>query len=126
MCGIAGIIHMDGRSVDQSVLDCMTDALAHRGPDGRGTYINNGVGVGHRRLSIIDLSDAGSQPMQSTDGNVILTYNGEIYNFKEKKKELEVKGHAFRSRCDTEVLLALYQEYGTACLDHLQIGRAHV
>lgn len=128
MCGIAGIVHLDGRPVDRGVLERMTDALAHRGPDGRGVFIDRNVGLGHRRLAILDLSDAGAQPMlrqgsaqiPSADGQVVITYNGEIYNFWEERKELEAKGDRFRSRCDTEVLLALYEEYGVRCLEHLR------
>jgi len=106
--------------VDQEVLDRMTDTLEHRGPDGRGVFIDENVGLGHRRLSIIDLSSAGAQPMRSSDGNFTITYNGEIYNFKEERENLEKKGHSFKSKCDTEVLLALYQEYGVDCLKHLR------
>lgn len=120
MCGIAGIVHLDGNRVDEDILDCMTDTLAHRGPDGRGTYIDNNIGLGHRRLAILDLTDAGAQPMQSPDRNIIVTYNGEIYNFREERKLLEAKGYTFRSRCDTEVLLALYKKYGTKCVQHLR------
>ena len=120
MCGIAGIVHMDGRPVDTEVLDAMTDALAHRGPDGRGTYIDRSVGLGHRRLAIVDLSPAGAQPMQTPASEIVVTFNGEIYNFQEKRAELEAKGYVFRSRSDTEVLLALYEHYGTRCLEHLR------
>src|SRR3989338_167934 len=120
MCGIAGIVHMDGRPVDTEVLDAMTDALAHRGPDGRGTYIDRSVGLGHRRLAIVDLSPAGAQPMQTPASEIVVTFNGEIYNFQEKRAELEAKGYVFRSRSDTEVLLALYEHYGTRCLERLR------
>jgi asparagine synthase (glutamine-hydrolysing) len=120
MCGITGAINLSGDAIDQDLLDCMIDALAHRGPDGRGIYLDENVGLGHRRLSILDLSDAGAQPMQSSDGTIIITYNGEIYNFREQRKALELKGYSFRSECDTEVLITLYQEYGTDCLSHLR------
>ena len=120
MCGIAGIVHVDGQSVDQNVLNAMTDALLHRGPDGRGTFVDNNVGLGHRRLTILDLTEKGAQPMISTHGNVVITYNGEIYNFREKRKELEKKGYTFSSECDTEVLLNLFCEYGVSCLEHLR------
>lgn len=120
MCGIAGLIHLDGAAIDPSQLDALTDALAHRGPDGRGTHIDGNVGLGHRRLSILDLTTAGAQPMLSDDKKIALTFNGEIYNFEELRKELERKGHAFRSRSDTEVLLKLYEEEGPACLQKLR------
>ncbi|HVW66370.1 MAG TPA: asparagine synthase (glutamine-hydrolyzing) [Candidatus Peribacteraceae bacterium] len=120
MCGIAGIIGFTGGTIDPAALDQMTDALAHRGPDGRGTIIDGPVGFGHRRLSILDLTTAGSQPMQSDDGSVTLTFNGEIYNFVEERERLEAKGYCFHSRSDTEVLLKLYEEYGPDCLSHLR------
>ena len=120
MCGIAGIVHLDGAPVDRDALDRITDALTHRGPDGRGVFIDRNVGLGHRRLKIIDLSDAAAQPMVSGDGNAVVTFNGEIYNYKEKRKMLEQRGHVFRSQSDTEVLLQLYEEFGTDCLAHLR------
>ncbi len=120
MCGIAGIIHLDGKAVHRPELDVLTDALAHRGPDGRGTYIHRNVGLGHRRLSILDLSDAAHQPMVSMDGQTVLVFNGEIYNFQEKRRMLEERGHIFHSSGDTEVLLKLYEEFGEECLRHLR------
>ena len=83
----------------------MTDSLSHRGPDGRGVYVGEGIGLGHRRLSIIDPTPAGDQPMSVLDGRVVISYNGEIYNFPELRKELEKKGFVFRLRTDTEVIL---------------------
>ena len=88
MCGIAGICDLRGRPVSPDVLQQMNDAQAHRGPDGEGVFVDGPVGLGHRRLSIIDLSDAGRQPMESVDGRYVLTFNGEIYNYVELKKEL--------------------------------------
>src|SRR3989344_6689373 len=85
MCGIAGLVHIDGSAIDRGQLDRLTDAIAHRGPDGRGIFIDNNVGLGHRRLSIIDLTTAASQPMFSEDKNVALIFNGEIYNFQEER-----------------------------------------
>jgi asparagine synthase (glutamine-hydrolysing) len=120
MCGIAGIINLDGSNVNLEHLDVMTDALTHRGPDVRGTFLERNVALGHRRLSILDLSESSAQPMKSEDGKLILVFNGEIYNFREKRKELEAKGYQFRSSGDTEVLIKLYEEYGRACLDHLR------
>lgn len=119
MCGIGGIIRLDGATVDVAELDRMTDALSHRGPDGRGTVIRGQVGFGHRRLSILDLSEAGAQPMLSSDGNIALTFNGEIYNFAELRAELERGGVTFHSHCDTEVLLKLYEKEGPACVSRL-------
>jgi len=120
MCGIAGVIHLDGSPVDRHALDRMTDALKHRGPDGRGLSIDRNVGLGHRRLSIIDLSEAAAQPMQSDDGSIVLTYNGEIYTYREKRAMLEGRGYTFRSQSDTEVLLKLYEEFGVDCVQHLR------
>ncbi len=120
MCGIAGILRFDGSSPDSGALNRLTDALAHRGPDGRGTLISGGVGFGHRRLSILDLSTAASQPMLSDDGSLAIVFNGEIYNFQELRSGLEKKGYKFRSTGDTEVLLMLYREYGGDCLQKLR------
>src|SRR3989338_4132114 len=120
MCGIAGIVHLTGEPVDRAALEGMTDALAHRGPDGRGLFIDRNVGLGHWRLAILDLTEAGAQPMSSPDHQIVVTFNGEIYNFQEERSLLESKGYAFRSHSDTEVLLALYQEYGTQCLERLR------
>jgi len=119
MCGIAGIFHTDGRPVPVSVLKGMTDAIAHRGPDGEGFWAQSFVGFGHRRLAILDLSPMGHQPMQTEDGSHVLTFNGEIYNFQNLRLELEARGHAFRSRTDSEVLLHAYQEWGPACVERL-------
>lgn len=120
MCGIAGIVRLDGKDADQGDLDRLTDALAHRGPDGRGTWKHGNVGLGHRRLAIIDLTDAGAQPMRGNDDDVVLTFNGEIYDFAHHRSDLESKGHTFRSHSDTEVLLGLYREYGPECLQRLR------
>ncbi len=120
MCGIAGIVDLRGTSdVPESLLRRMTDALTHRGPDESGLYLEPGVGFGHRRLSIIDLA-TGQQPMSSDDGRCWLTYNGEIYNYRELRTELEAAGHAFRTRSDTEVLLHTWLEWGEACVTRLR------
>jgi len=120
MCGIAGKLYFDSsRSVERSVLDAMNRVLAHRGPDDQGVYCRGPIGLAHRRLSIVDLSQAGHQPMASHDGTLWITFNGEIYNFPELRKELEAHGVVFRSHCDTEVLLALWQREGAACLARL-------
>lgn len=119
MCGIAGVLHFNGEPVDKIRLTQMRDMLQHRGPDDAGTWIDDNIGLAHRRLSIIDLSRAGHQPFFSADQNLILVYNGEIYNYAELKKELEATGYRFKSNCDTEVLLAYYQVAGVKALDKL-------
>jgi asparagine synthase (glutamine-hydrolysing) len=112
MCGIAGIVHCAGNPVSPVLLRRMTDTLAHRGPDGEGQYTSGGVGLGHRRLAVIDLSPAAHQPMATADGDYVLTYNGEVYNFQELRLELESRGHGFRSRSDSEVVLEAWAEWG--------------
>jgi asparagine synthase (glutamine-hydrolysing) len=119
MCGITGMFNAAARPASPVVLQRMTDALAHRGPDGEGLFTDGPVGLGHRRLAIIDLSAAAHQPMQSVDGRFTLTYNGEIYNFRELRAELEARGHQFRSRSDTEVLLHGFAEWGVDILPRL-------
>ena len=119
MCGVAGILHLDGAPASGAVLKAMTDLIAHRGPDGEGHYCDGPVGLGHRRLSIIDLSDAAAQPMATRDGRYVLTFNGEIYNFRELRAELRALGHVFRSSGDAEVLAAAYAEWGLAALTKL-------
>jgi asparagine synthase (glutamine-hydrolysing) len=117
MCGINGILSLDGERPDYGgAVDLMNAALAHRGPDDAGIYSDAGIALGHRRLSIIDLSDAGHQPMQSADGRYLLVFNGEIYNFRELRTQLD---YPFRSHTDTEVLLAAWQAWGPDCIDHL-------
>ena len=119
MCGIAGILSPDTGNVSRQRLQKMTDAIQHRGPEGDGFWINSSgtAGLGHRRLSIIDLSEAGSQPMHYLDRYTI-TYNGEIFNYLEIKDDLIRKGYAFTSKCDTEVVLAAYACYGKECLQY--------
>ncbi|HNV69414.1 MAG TPA: asparagine synthase (glutamine-hydrolyzing), partial [Candidatus Ozemobacteraceae bacterium] len=116
MCGIAGIFNLNGEPVSPVVLRKMTDAIAHRGPDGEGFYSDGFIGLGHRRLAIIDLSPAGHQPMLSRDGQVILSFNGEVYNFQELRVELEALGQHFRSRTDSEVVLNAWVEWGADCV----------
>jgi asparagine synthase (glutamine-hydrolysing) len=116
MCGIVGQINLNNSPVSPVILKKMTDVIAHRGPDGEGHWIEEGVGLGHRRLSIIDLSPAGHQPMISADHRYVLTYNGEIYNFRELRTELEAKGYWFRSQTDSEVVLYSLAEWGTDAL----------
>ena len=120
MCGIAGIYrYRSGRPVEETELLRMTAALRHRGPDDEGIHLAGSLGLGNRRLKVIDLSPRGHQPMLSEDGRVAITYNGEVYNHVELRRELEARGHVFRSRSDTEVLLRLYEERGEAMLDAL-------
>ncbi len=117
MCGICGYFNLDGAESSQAILRKMANAIAHRGPDGEGYYTDRMVALGHRRLSIIDLSDNGKQPMLSQGGNYVIVYNGELYNFQELKVELSAKGYVFQSKCDTEVILYSYIEWGVKCLD---------
>jgi asparagine synthase (glutamine-hydrolysing) len=119
MCGIAGIFNVGGAPVGVTVLKRMADVAAHRGPDGEGIWTDSFIGFGHRRLAIIDLSPRAHQPMQSEDGDLVLVYNGEIYNHQELRVELESLGHLFRSRSDTEVLLHAFRQWGPQCLDRL-------
>ncbi len=116
MCGITGIFNLNGEPVSPGPLRRMTDAIAYRGPDGEGFYVDSFLGLGHRRLAIIDLSPAGHQPMSTPDGQFTLVYNGEVYNFRELRQELESLGHAFRSRSDTEVVLQAYVQWGSDCI----------
>ena len=116
MCGIAGLFHTDGVPVSSVILKKMTDAIGHRGPDGEGHFVDGGLGLGHRRLSIIDLSSAGHQPMASEDGRYVIAYNGEVYNFNELRIELEAVGHRFHSRTDSEVVLKALVAWGRKAL----------
>lgn len=114
MCGIAGIINLNGKPVPEDILIRMNDAQAHRGPDDHGILIDRNVGLAHRRLSIIDLSQ-GHQPLGNEDGSIQIVFNGEIYNCLELRRSLEQQGHIFKTHCDTEVIVHLYEEYGTGC-----------
>lgn len=119
MCGIAGQFCYGSTLPDRALLETMSESLAHRGPDGQGVYINGRTALAHRRLAIIDLSDDARQPIANEDGSLWLVYNGEIYNFVELRAELIAKGHTFRSKTDSEVILHAYEEWGTECLSHL-------
>lgn len=116
MCGVTGVISLRGEAVSPVLLKRMTDAIAHRGPDGEGQWIEGPVGLGHRRLAIIDLSPAGHQPMLASNYRYVLSYNGEIYNFRELRTELEALGYWFRSQTDTEVVLNAFAAWGTEAL----------
>jgi asparagine synthase (glutamine-hydrolysing) len=117
MCGIAGYLNIDGRPASAVVLARMSRALAHRGPDGVGQWVDGALGFGHRRLAIIDLSEAAAQPMLSADGRYAITYNGEIYNFRELREELIARGHRFRSTSDTEVAIEAFAAWGAAAVE---------
>ena len=121
MCGILGQVNYQD-VIDQRVFTVMLKTLVHRGPDGVGLYYSSDgcVALGHQRLSIIDLSEKGKQPMSNEDNTIWITFNGEIYNFKELRKILEGKGHQFRSQTDTEVIIHGYEQWGVDCVDHLR------
>jgi len=120
MCGIVGIFDIQGSGeIDRDLLSRMNESQFHRGPNEGGLHVEPGLGFGHRRLSIIDLS-TGQQPMHSQDGQVVLTYNGEVYNFLELRVELEALGYFFRTHCDTEVILYAWQAWGESCVERLR------
>jgi asparagine synthase (glutamine-hydrolysing) len=119
MCGIAGILLRDGIPADPALLARMTDVLAHRGPDGEGFHVDGAIGLGHRRLAIIDL-DGGAQPMGSSDGTLWITYNGEVYNYRELRTELQARGYTFTTQSDTEVVLRAYEAWDVGCLPRLR------
>jgi asparagine synthase (glutamine-hydrolysing) len=116
MCGITGLITRDGSPPSEEMLRRMTDAIRHRGPDADGVWVAPGVGLGHRRLAILDLSPTGAQPMHTEDGTLAIVYNGEIYNYQELRVELEKQGSVFRSTSDTEVILEAYRQWGGDCV----------
>ena len=118
MCGIAGLVKKDGTKVFVGEIKAMTDALIHRGPDDEGNYMWGNIGLGHRRLSIIDLSEKGRQPMESHDGKYVIVFNGEIYNYVELKEELKKAGSRFLNDTDTEVILESYRCWGEDCVNH--------
>ena len=117
MCGICGIIQTRNHPVEEPLLLRMRDRLTHRGPDAAGLFVHQNVGLGHRRLKIIDLSEAAAQPMANEDGSVIVVFNGEIYNFASLRDELAAKGNRFRSHSDTEVIVHGYEQWGTECVE---------
>ena len=117
MCGISGIINKNNKSVEESLIHQMTEIIAHRGPDSSGSYLYKNIAFGHRRLSILDLSSSGHQPMKYLD-DLVITYNGEIYNFIEIREELIQKGYIFDSNSDTEVILKAYHCWGKTCVNY--------
>jgi len=119
MCGLVVMLGLAGRKADTAILTRMAQRLAHRGPDDSGLYLDQQVGFGFRRLSILDLSPTGHQPMASEDGQLVIVFNGEIYNYVELRDELRAAGFCFRSTSDTEVLLAAYRHWGPECLTRL-------
>jgi asparagine synthase (glutamine-hydrolysing) len=119
MCGICGILHSDHAPVERSTLEKMNAAIEHRGPDGDGFYFAPGVGLGMRRLAIIDLN-TGDQPISNEDETVWIVFNGEIFNFPELRKKLQRQGHRFRTKTDTECIVHLYEEFGDNCVQYLR------
>ncbi len=120
MCGLVGMFDMEGdRPIDPVLLRTMNDTQAHRGPDGADIHLAPGIGLGHRRLAIIDLA-GGHQPLFNEDGSVVVVYNGEIYNYRELARELEALGHSFRTHCDTEVIVHAWEEWGEDCLQRFR------
>ncbi|MDD1659643.1 MAG: asparagine synthase (glutamine-hydrolyzing) [Methanomicrobiales archaeon] len=120
MCGIAGQLVLDGSEADTALLRAMAARIRHRGPDGEGFHVKGPLGLAHRRLAIIDLSEAAAQPMATDDGTLRIVYNGEIYNYLELREELTRLGHRFRTASDTEVILHAYREWGAGCLSRLR------
>lgn len=119
MCGICGVYNLDGATVNRHILKRMNSTLVHRGPDDEGYYVDGNIGLGHRRLSIIDLS-TGQQPIFNEDKTKAIVFNGEIYNFAELRNEMEKQGHRFETKTDTEVILHGYEQWGTDCVSHLR------
>src|SRR5713101_452410 len=120
MCGLAGMYNFRSLApADRAAVERMTRLLIHRGPDDEGFYFKHALGLGHRRLSILDLSERGHQPMCTADERFVIAYNGEVYNYLEIRKDLEADGHVFQTETDTEVILALYAQKGPECLQYL-------
>jgi asparagine synthase (glutamine-hydrolysing) len=115
MCGICGF-----NWSDQKLINDMAEIISHRGPDQMGSFVDTGVSLGHRRLSIIDLSEKGTQPMHNEDESIYIVFNGEIYNFVDLRNELEQNGHIFKSNTDTEVIVHAYEQWGTGCVTRLR------
>ena len=119
MCGITGFINGNGDPADRDLLEKMNRAIVHRGPDDDGFYTNANVGLAMRRLSIIDVS-GGHQPIHNADSTKWIVFNGEIYNYRELREDLEKRGHSFYTSSDTEAILHLFDEFGPRCLEHLR------
>src|SRR5207244_1253994 len=119
MCGIAGLARWNGQPVIEDEVRAMCRMMVHRGPDEEGVFLGPGVGLGMRRLSIIDLA-GGQQPVSNEDGSVWVVFNGEIYNYRELRHELQQKGHVFRTSSDTETIVHLYEELGPRCVERLR------
>src|SRR6266496_2235319 len=119
MCGITGMIGRDGEMVNAEQVRRMTDTIVHRGPDDEGIHLRGNVGLGMRRLSIIDLA-GGHQPITNEDGTVVCVFNGEIYNYRELRRSLRARGHRFATASDTEVLVHLYEDLGDECVHELR------
>src|SRR3954464_6300529 len=115
MCGISGVFDFKGAPVDRELVRRMSSAISHRGPDGEGYYFDDAVGLGHRRLSIIDIK-GGSQPISNETDRLHIIFNGEIYNYVELREELQAKGHRFKTQTDTEVILHAYEQWGIDCV----------
>ena len=118
MCGIAGFVARSGAGGEEDILRRMAECLRHRGPDAEGIFLEEGgrAGLAHRRLAVIDLSETGAQPMHGASGDHVVAFNGEIYNFREIRADLEASGARFRGNSDTEVILAAYREWGSDCI----------
>src|SRR5215470_15434047 len=120
MCGLAGVFDVRGqREIDRAMVGRMNGRLRHRGPDGEGTYFTAGAGLAQRRLAIIDIA-GGRQPLFNEDGSVAVVYNGEIYNFTDLARELQDRGHTFRTHCDTEVIVHAWEEWGESCVERFR------
>src|SRR4051812_22853686 len=119
MCGIAGVVDLKRRPVERSIVKRMCDRLAHRGPDAEGFHVRGPAGLGHRRLSIIDLA-GGVQPLLNEDGSIWVSFNGEVYNSQNPREPLEARGHRFATHSDTEVIVHAYEEYGARCVEHFR------
>src|SRR6185437_10466162 len=120
MCGIAGFLNLDcSQERAEELIDRMCQVIRHRGPDDQGTWADNGVALGMRRLAIIDLS-GGHQPIYNEDRSVLVVFNGEIYNYKQLQQELQARGHHFETDSDTEAIVHAYEEYGDDCVKHLR------
>lgn len=120
MCGIVGLFDIRGKSeIDRQLLEKMNQTQVHRGPDEGEIYVEPGVGLGHRRLSIMDVA-SGQQPLFNEDGSVVVIFNGEIYNYRTLAKQLIEAGHQFKTHCDTEVIVHAWEEWGERCVDHFR------